>query len=124
MRFLLIFAFFSIFVFAKEHYAKIEPINLDTIASNVQGEVLEVREDMLGKKLQKTPFIIIDAKLDKVDLRSVKQKIASLQDMIKIDKQIAINLQESFYKKEQNYKSIKNLTCKVKNPKRCDLSLI
>ncbi len=105
---------FSSFVYGKEYYAKVEPLEVLTIASQVQGEVLQADENLIGKKLLGQPYILIDDLLDRSDLRSTKQKINALKKMIEVDKDILNNLEGSVQRKEQNYKSIQNLSVKSK----------
>ena len=105
---------FSSLIYAKEYYAKVEPLEILTIASQVKGEVLKADENLLGKKLLNKPYIIIDDALDQSDLRSVKQKVLSLKKMIQVDENILLNLQKSMQRKEQNYKSIQKLSVKSK----------
>ncbi len=117
MRILLLFAFFLTSLFAKEYYAKVEPIDIFTIASNVQGEVLQAEENMLGKKLTRNPYIVIDAKLDKLDLIATNEKIAVIQELIEADLRIMENLRDSLKRKEENYDKIKDLLVKSKTQK-------
>jgi len=109
-----IFFLFSSLIYAKEYYAKVEPINIFTLSSQVNGEVLLANEDLIGKKLQDRAYIVIDDTLDKKDLHSTNQKIESLKKMIEADKNIINNLEESVQRKKQNYSSIKNLSVKSK----------
>ena len=99
---------------AKEHYAKMEPVDIFTISSEVKGKVLQVYENQLGKKLSKVPYILIDDSLDQQDLVATKKKIQAIESMVAVDKDIIQNLEKSVQRKEQNYKSIQNLSVKSK----------
>ena len=101
-------------LFGAKYYSKVEPVDIFTIASSVQGEVVFADESKLGKKLDKTPFILIDAKVDVAELKAVTKKIATLEEMIQADKEIVKNLQESLVRKKQNYENIKALSVKSK----------
>jgi len=114
VKFSIILIFFSVLAFAKEYYAKVEPLTIDTISSNVNGEILLVKKDLIGKKLLNQPYIIIDSRLDKIDLNSTTKKISILKDMIKFDKEIIKNLEESLERKKINYENIKDLSIKSK----------
>ena len=117
VKYLFLF-FYAVFpLFASSYYAKVEPVDIYTIASKVQGEVLFADENMVGKKLSDKPFIIIDAKTDKADLEALKVKRKTLRDLIEANKEIVQNLQESMELKKRNYESIKNLTVKSKTQK-------
>ena len=113
----LFFVFLPVLLFAKEYYAKVEPVDIYTIASNVQGEVLFADENLIGKKLTKSVFIRIDSKTDKADLKAVETKIGSLERMVEADKEIVKNLQESVKLRKENYESIKDLSVKSKTQK-------
>ena len=117
MKFLTIFILFLTSLLAKEYYSKVEPIDIYTISSKVNSEILKADENLIGKQLSKKPFIVMDDKLDINDLNSTKQKIASIKEMIKADKEIALNLEESLKRKIQNYERIKDLSIKSKTQK-------
>ncbi len=117
MKQILFLILLPVLLFSKEYYARVEPMEIYTIASNVQGEVIFANEDLIGKKLGKEAVIRIDAKIDKSDLEALETKISSLEQMAEADKKIVKNLQESVKRKEENYKSIKDLTVKSKTQK-------
>ena len=117
MKKILFLIFLPILLSAKEYYARVEPIDIYTIASNVQGEVLFVNEDLIGKRVSKNPFILIDDKTDRADLLALKEQKNSLEEMIEADKKIIKNLQESLKLKKENYESIKDLSVKSKTQK-------
>ena len=97
---------------ANIYYAKVEPYTVQKISSNVTGVVMQVREDMLGKKLSQKPFIVIDAQLDKEELKHLKKKLLLTQNMLYVDENITFNLAKSLEKKRLNYEKVKNLKIK------------
>ncbi len=117
VRIFAIFLFLLLVANAKEYYAKVEPLHLYTIASEVQGKVLQSRDELLGKKLSKTPFIVIDTTVDEEELRATLQKIDALGQMIEADKRVMENLQKSIERKVENYERIKDLSVKSKTQK-------
>ncbi len=117
MKQILFLMLLPVLLMSKEYYAKVEPIDIYTIASNIQGEVLFANENLIGKKLGKEAFIRIDAKTDEADLKALEAKAASLEEMIEADKEMVRNLQESVKLKKENYESIKDLSVKSKTQK-------
>ncbi len=117
MKIFTLLVLFTTLLFSKEYYAKTEPLELYTIASNVSGEVLKADEKLLGKKLGSKAFIVIDDSLDKINLEQLQKKIDAIYEMIEADKAIIVNLEESLEKKKQNYNRIKNLKSKSKTQK-------
>ncbi|SFV66943.1 hypothetical protein MNB_SM-6-438 [hydrothermal vent metagenome] len=102
----------SIFLHAEVYYSKVEPYKLKNIASNVTGEVLRVREDMLGKKLFDEPFIIIDAEIDTAELADVESKLKDMRSMLQLNEATVKNLEAVLQKKRANYKKTQALTIK------------
>ncbi len=117
LKHILVLLFLPVLLAAEGYYAKVEPIDIYTVSSNVQGEVLFSNEDLLGKKLGDAAFIRIDAKTDKADLEALETKISSLGQMIEADKKIVENLTQSVRLKKENYESIKDLSVKSKTQK-------
>jgi len=99
-------------LFSSVYYSKLEPYEMRDISSSVAGLILSVDDDMIGKKLSTKPFIVIDAKLDKNELKLTKQKLVSLKDKLLITKLILDNLEKLLIKKRKNYKRIVSLKIK------------
>lgn len=114
MKLFLILALASTLAFSQVYYSKVEPYEVRNISSNVSGEVLDVSEDMLGKKLGAQRYIKIDDSLDKDELKDVKAKILFIEDTIEVNKKILENLNLSLEKKELNYDKIAALKIKSK----------
>lgn len=104
----------STLAYSQVYYSKVEPYEIRNISSNVSGEVLDVAENMLGKRLDSNVYIKIDDKLDKDELQDVKDKIAFIEDTIKVNEKILENLNLSLEKKELNYKKVAALKIKSK----------
>ncbi len=96
------------------YYAKVEPYELRKIASNVSGTVLFTDENMLGKKLSQRPFVIIDAALDKEELKAVNTKIELYTRMLAGNEKVLGNLQRILELKKKNYDQIKTLKIRSK----------
>jgi hypothetical protein len=97
---------------AEFYYAKQEPLKIKNIASNVTGEVLFINESMLGKRLGKKPFMVIDSSIDKAELKSVKEKQQAYKKMLHYSQENLKNLQNVLKKKRLNYKKTQALKIK------------
>ena len=109
--FTLLLMLFSI-SFAKVYYAKIEPFEIRNISSNISGLVVYADENLVGKKLSKEPYIKIDSEVDEKDLRLTKNKLTYIENSIKTNESILVNLEDSLTKKRENYKKIEPLKFK------------
>lgn len=108
----LIVSLLCVSVFAKEHFSRIEPYELYTIDSNVNGQVLFAAEAQEGKTLGKNDFITIDDELDRDELKSVKIKIGLLNDTLSLNEKMALNYSEILKRRQKNYEKLKNLKVK------------
>ncbi len=107
-----LFLLSGVALFAKEYYAKVEPYEILTIASNVSGQVTFADEKKEGKRLDKKAYIKIDDKLDRIELNNVDKKIALLKNTLKLNEAMQKNYDEILVKKEKNYDNIKGLKTK------------
>ncbi|EQB40564.1 hypothetical protein M947_01815 [Sulfurimonas hongkongensis] len=98
--------------FAKVYYSKVEPYEIRDISSNVLGLVLFIDEDMIGKKLGSKPYIRIDDELDVKELGFIEDKLEYLQDIVKVNEEVLLNLENSIQRKRENYKRIEELKFK------------
>ncbi|WP_304546306.1 HlyD family efflux transporter periplasmic adaptor subunit [Sulfurimonas microaerophilic] len=114
MKLFSLLVFLSTLAYSQVYYSKVEPYEMRTISSNVSGEVLDIAENMIGKKLTKDIYIKIDDMLDKDELSDVKQKITFIEETIKVNQEILENLNLSLEKKELNYKKVAALKIKSK----------
>ncbi|MDD3835765.1 MAG: HlyD family secretion protein [Sulfurimonas sp.] len=97
---------------AKVYYSKVEPYEIREISSNVSGLVLFIDEDMIGKKLGTKAYIEIDDELDIAELGFIKDKLEHLQDVVKVNEEVLLNLENSLQRKRENYKRIEDLKFK------------
>jgi len=109
--FLLLFLFINS-VFANVYYAKVEPYELRKISSNVSGEVLFTDKDMLGRKLSKKPYIIIDSKIDQDELDAINLKLDLTKQILKNNEKILKNLEKTLLFKRKNYDRVRSLKIK------------
>jgi len=94
------------------YYSKVQPYKFKKITSNVIGEVTFIDEDMLGKKLSKKPFLLIDAEIDLAELTDVREKLVSLKDTLKLNQNVLHNLKEVLKRKRVNFKKTEALKIK------------
>jgi multidrug resistance efflux pump len=99
-------------LFAKEYYSKVEPYEILTIASNVSGQVTFADEKKEGKLLGKSPYVLIDDKLDRIELESVRKKIVLLTNTLKLNEAMQKNYEAMLAKKQRNYDNVKELKMK------------
>jgi len=97
---------------ANVYYSKVEPYEVRKIASNVSGVVLIAHEDMVGETLSKSAYLRIDSKLDKNELKFIKEKLQYLKKTVKLNENIVSNLEVSLEKKRLNYERVKKLKIK------------
>jgi len=112
VKLLTIWIFFLGSLFAKEHYAKVEPYMTLTLSSNVSGQVLFVDEAKLGSVLGEKAFIDIDDTLDVAELKSIEQKIVLLEETLKLNKTIIENYEMMLERKEKNFERVNALKIK------------
>lgn len=103
---------FSSLLFSKVYYAKVEPLELRNISSNVSGLVTFTADSKVGQKLSSRPYIKIDSKLTKIELHTVEQKIKYVKNTLQSTQKILKNLKLSLEKKRENYKKIESLSVK------------
>ena len=104
-------------LFAKVHYAKVEPYASIMLKSSVSALVTNVDLEAEGQMIEGKQIISLDDSLDKVNLKSSKESIVLLEKMHKINKDIAISLQETVKRQEGYYHRINKLSTASKTQK-------
>lgn len=105
----LIFVLMLTFVFADEHYAKLEPYESIIIKSEVNGNVIEAKSNLEGKVVNGV-YIRVDDKLDKLDLKHTQDSLELIKKMISVNQNILPLLKRSFEKKRQLYLKVSPLS--------------
>lgn len=100
MRLLLLFL--PLFVFAKVHYAKVEPYETITIKSAVSGEVKDISLSLEGTQVFNKRVVYIDDFLDKINLKTSLENKTILEEITKLNKESLENLKET-YKRQKSY---------------------
>lgn len=112
MKFFITLLFLLAYLDAKVYYAKVEPYEIRDISSNVSGLVISADESLLGKKLSQKPYVEIDSELDLKEQIAVREKLKYMENTIKINEGVLLNIDESLVKKRENYKKIEPLKFK------------
>jgi hypothetical protein len=72
-----------LFVFAKVHYAKVEPYESVTLKSAVSALVMDVDLDAEGSIVDQKRVVYLDDRLDKINLKLSKEKLLTLRETLK-----------------------------------------
>ena len=104
-------------VFAKVHYAKVEPYESVVLKSAVSGLVVDVDLDAEGTLVNDKRVIHIDDALDKTNLEDTKKSIALLEKMLGINQEIASSLAGTVKRQEGYFKRISKLSTASKTQK-------
>ena len=104
-------------LFAKVHYAKVEPYESIVLKSSVSALVLEVDLEAEGQMIDGKRVIFLDDSLDQVNLKSSKESIVLLQQMHDINNDIATSLSDTVTRQEGYYNRINKLSTASKTQK-------
>ena len=109
--------FIPLFIFAKVHYAKVEPYESVVLKSAVSGLVIEVDLDAEGEMVDAKRVIHLDDALDKINLEDTKKSVELLEKMLDINKEIANSLSGTVKRQESYYQRISKLSTASKTQK-------
>lgn len=104
-------------MFAKVHYAKVEPYSSVTLKSAVSGQVIEVDLDAEGTMVDANRVVHIDDVLDKVNLKDSRTSKVLLEKMLELNKNIAKGLRRNVQRKESYYQRLSKLSTASKTQK-------
>jgi len=114
---ILILLLAPLFIFAKVHYAKVEPYESVVLKSAVSGLVVDIDLDAEGTLVAGKRVIHIDDALDKTNLKDTKQSIKLLEQMLGINQEIASSLAGMVKRQEGYFKRISKLSTASKTQK-------
>ena len=117
MKKIFLLSLLPLFIFAKVHYAKVEPYESVVMKSAVSGLVTEVDLDAEGTTVRSKRVIHLDDALDKINLKGTKESILLLQDMLSINEEIAVSLKGSMKRQEGYYRRLSTLSTASKTQK-------
>jgi len=105
-----------LFLFAKVHYAKVEPYETITLKAAVSAQVTKASVNLEGTTVSQM-IIKLDDKLDLIKLASSKKSLNLLQNMIATNQNIFSSLEESLSRQEAYYQRIENVMSASKTQK-------
>ena len=98
-----------ILIFAKVHYAKIEPYENITLKSAVSAQVVKTKLELEGKRVKNSIVVQLDDKLDKIKLKSDREALKLIKNMIEINHNSLSSLLDSLNRQEEYYNRILNI---------------
>ncbi len=98
-----------IFIFAKVHYAKLEPYETITLKSAISAQVIQSNIALEGKIIKDRVVIRLDSKLDKIKLSSNRKALELIKNMLTINRDNLLSTLESLNRQESYYNRIKNM---------------
>jgi multidrug resistance efflux pump len=116
MKLLLLFLA-PLFIFAKVHYAKVEPYESVVLKSAVSALVIEVDLDSEGSMVMSKRVIHLDDSLDQTNLENSKKSVVLLEKMLDINEEIASSLSGTVKRQQSYYKRISKLSTASKTQK-------
>jgi len=117
MKKILLLSLLPLFMFAKVHYAKVEPYESVVIKSAVSGLVIGVDLDLEGTMVASKRVIHLDDKLDLINLNDSTKSISLLKEMLNINKNIATSLNGTVKRQKSYYRRISALSTASKTQK-------
>jgi len=96
-------------LFAKVHYAKVEPIEDITLKSAVSAQVVMTKPALEGTNVQNSTIIRLDSKIDKIELESSQKGIQLLESMVQVNENVLIALEESLQRHQEYYERIEGM---------------
>ena len=106
-----------LFIFAKVHYAKVEPYESVVLKSAVSGLVTDVDLEAEGTMVASKRVIRLDDALDKVNLEDTKKSVKLLEQMLGINQEIAKALRGTVQRQQSYYRRISKLSTASKTQK-------
>jgi len=113
---LLLLLLTPLFLFAKVHYAKVEPYETITLKAAVSAQVTKADIDLEGTTVN-VRVIKLDDKLDIMKISSSKASLKLIQSMIKTNQNILSALQQSLNRQKAYHQRISNIASASKTQK-------
>ena len=99
-----------ILIFAKVHYAKVEPYESITLKSAVSAQVVSTKQEQEGKIVKDSVVIQLDDRLDRIKLKSDREALKLVDSMIKSNRNNLNSLGESKKRQEAYYNRISTIS--------------
>ena len=104
-------------IWGKVHYAKVEPYESVTLKASVSGLVLDVDLQAEGTMVKGVRVIHLDDRLDRINLEDTKHSVELLEQMLKINEEVASSLEETVARQKGYYERISKLSTTSKTQK-------
>jgi multidrug resistance efflux pump len=117
MKKYLLYCLLAVCSVAKVHYAKVEPYESVTLKASVSGLVLEVDLQAEGTMVNGKRVIHLDDRLDRVNLEDTRHSVMLLEEMLKINEEIALSLAETVKRQKGYFERISKLSTASKTQK-------
>jgi len=106
-----------IFIFAKVHYAKMEPFESIELKSSTSGLVSSVAIEKEGTFVEQKRIIQIEDILEKENLTGMNNSLNITERMLAVNQKIATNLKKVLKRKESQYNRYNQITTASKSQK-------
>ena len=106
-----------IILFAKVHYAKVEPYESITLKSAISAQVVGANIELEGKNIERGVIVQLDDKLDKIKLKSDREALGLIKKMLKITRDNINALSESLDRQRSYYERIEGISTIAINQK-------
>lgn len=106
-----------VFIFAKVHYAKVEPLERTTIKSSVSGAIVSVDLSSEGMFVGEGVVIQIDDAIDKINLKTSKESLSLFSQTLEINSEVLEGLEETYKIKKDYFKRVNSLATSTKTQK-------
>ena len=107
--YVLLFVVFQATLFAKVHYAKVEPIERTTIKSSIGGAIDKADLSFEGRIAEDSVIIQIDDKMDKANLQSTQSSLKLLNESLELNVNMLDGLKKIRANKKSYYHRVSNL---------------
>lgn len=104
-------------LFAKVHYAKVEPFENITLKAAVSAQVTETQRTLEGTRVQSATIIQLDDKLDKIKLNSSRASLKLVKSMLQTNQTILGALDSSLQRQKSYYNRISEIASASKTQK-------
>ncbi len=114
---MLVLALLPVFIFAKVHYAKVEPLERTTIKSSVSGAIVKVGLSSEGMFVGDEVVIQIDDSLDRINLKTSKESLVLFAQTLEINNQVLEGLNKTYEIKKAYFDRVNSLETSTKTQK-------
>jgi len=109
MKYILLLSLLSTALFAKVHYAKVEPLERTTIKASVSGIITNVNLSSEGKFADNSTIVQIDDAIDRVSLKTSQESLSLVEQTLSINEQVLRGIKETHQIKKSYYERVKSI---------------